>query len=526
MKAFESIPSLVPGSDDPSLSAVSTSLRFRLVGYVAVFGVALVVRLLYYGPASAELYTVEQDRYRIAHFYHEASASLAEGDDRVLFPHVNSPRDTLAAGYPPGYFAFMGAIYRIAGADMRCVLLVQCIVDAICVVGLVLVGELLFSSAVGVVAGLLMAISPQFSYLSLVLKPDTLVVLPVTIAIVLVLVGLRRERTEALVAAGVALGIACWLRQNALLLAPGLALAALAIGSPRKIWRGAIWLVAACVALVLPITLRNLVNYDAFVPVTFGDGFALISGLARDDFARHYELPRFAYNFTVDEAVDRGLEPDAYFREFDEFQRPHRRWFDSKHTVLSVFDVDGIERDRARRSEALGLVAGDPVYFGSLYARRVGRLIGFTEQLRSVPVAFRPVERRSETAAFYQAVGASEVWDSKNGSSLDHIRVLVARVQAPFRTGILLALAAIGLALTLTTGWRRAAFLLAMPVYYIGLQALMWSEFRHTLPSHIATFIFVAVAIVAALRLCLNRFRTIRFLTRTDETATSTNEHE
>jgi hypothetical protein len=503
------VQSLVPGSDD--LSAPSEQVRFgaRALAYATVFVAALVLRLLYLGPASAELYGVEQERYRIAHFYHEASASLADGDDRVLFPRVVSRADTLAAGYPPGYFAFMGAVYRVAGEDMRFVLFTQCVLDALGAVLLVLLGELLFSPPVGAVAGMLVAISPQFCYLSLVIKPDTLVFLPVAMAVALIVIGLRRNKLKWFVGAGVALGLACWLRQNALLLAPVLAACALVAGSPRRVWRESFALIAVCFAFVMPITIRNAMNYGAFVPVTFGDGFALVSGLARDDYAHRYNLPRFAYNVSVDEAVERGLDSEEYFREYDAFQSAHARKFDSKHTVLSVFDVDGIDRDRARRRKAIGLIMNEPGYFASIYLRRVGRLLGFTEQLRPVPAASRPIERRMESQAFYADLRARKVWEDRYGSRSDHVRALLATAQKPFRTGVILTLAMLGLLLAAASGWRRPLVLLAIPIYYICLQSLMWAEFRHTLPAHIATFLFVSVALVGLCRLAATGIRTL-----------------
>jgi hypothetical protein len=234
--------------------------------------------------------------------------------------------------------------------------------------------------------------------------------------------------------------------------------------------------------------------------VTFGSGFALLSGLARDDHARRYGLSRYAYNVSVEEARARGLDDDYYFRVYDDLQRDHRRKFDTKHTVLSVFNVDGIARDRERTRRALALIADDPAYFATIYVRRVARLYGFTEQLRVVPGSVRPPGRESRTRRFYDGLDAADVWEAQFGASSDHVRALVGMPQRLFRTEFVLAAAALGLALTLATGWRRAAIVLAVAVYYVGLQALLWSEFRHTLPSHLATFLLVGVAVVAAWR--------------------------
>jgi hypothetical protein len=292
-----------------------------------VFFCALGVRLLYASSAFGDLYGVEQERYRIAHFYHEAAAGLVEGDDRVLFPGDVAPESTLLVGYPPGYFAFMGAFYAVSNNRMEAVLLAQCVVDALACVLLVLLGETLSSTLVGFVAGLLMAVSPQFAYLSVVLKPDTLTVVPVLAAVLFVVRGATAHRIRGWLAAGALLGVACWLRQNALLLAPALAAVALALWWSRRNLAGAAALVGVCFALVAPITLRNMAIYGTPIPVTTGSGFALLSGLARDDYAGRYGLARFGYNVSVEEAVARDLPPHFYFDEYDRLQARHRRKF-------------------------------------------------------------------------------------------------------------------------------------------------------------------------------------------------------
>jgi hypothetical protein len=486
-------------------TAVATGVRDaraptagRLAAIAVVFVAALGVRLLYYTEARAELYGVEQERYRIAQFYHAAAADLAEGNDRVVFPSPADPLDTLAAGYPPGYFAFMAAVYRLAGPDMGAVLLLQCVLDAATAVVVLLLGEALFSTGVGFVAGLLTALSPQLAYLSLVLKPDTLTVLPIAGALLLVVRGARSGRTAHFVAAGICLGVACWLRQNALLLAPGLALGLFVLRGPRETWRGAMAIVAACAALVAPITVRNAVLYGEFVPVTFGAGFALFSGLARDDYAGRYGLPRFAYNVSIREAEARGLPPDFYFDRYEEVQAGESRKFDVKHTVLSVFAVDGIARDRERARQARALIASDPGYFASLVALRAGRLLDYSRQLRPVPLSVGPRARAFETVEFYQRLGSLEAYYAREGIWYDRIRSPLAVLQGLFGTWTLFSAAAVGLLVALFVAWRHALFLLIPPVYYLGLQSLMWAEFRHTLPIHVSVFIFIGVAAGAA----------------------------
>jgi hypothetical protein len=477
----------------------------RIVAIAAVFCCALGVRLLYAGPAIADLYGVAQDRYRIAHFYHEAAASLADGDDRVVFPRGLERDDTLVVGYPPGYFVFMAAIYAMTNDDMAAVLLVQCVADALACVLLLLLGEALVSSLVGTVAGALMALSPQFAALSVVLKPDTLTVVPVLLAALLVVRGARSGRLATWAWAGLALGVACWLRQNALLLGPALALAALWSPEWRRRLAPAALMLGVCAAVVAPLTIRNVALTGEPIPVTVGSGFALLSGLARDDYAGRYDLPRFATNVSIDEAVDRGLPPAFYFDEYDRLQDGHTRKLEVKHTVLSVFAVDGVARDRERTREALRLIRSDPRYFASIYWLRIERLLGYTQQNRPVPPEETRPTRASESLAFYTAVdpsGGRWRYYRERGRVWDVLRPPLAAAQRSFVTPVLLGLAALGLVVVLVRERRSLPVLLVIPLYYLGLQAVMWAEFRHTLPVHASVFVLIGVAVAAALDTC------------------------
>jgi hypothetical protein len=162
-----------------------------------------------------------------------------------------------------------------------------------------------------------------------------------------------------------------------------------------------------------------------------------------------------------------------------------------------VLAVDGIARDRERRQKAMALIASDPRYFASIYWLRVERLLGYTQQNRPVPLEIAPTLAAHSSLAFYRELAPRNgvLWYySANGHLWDYLRPWIAMLQRLFVTPLVLALAACGLLVALAWNWRVAVFMLVLPAYYIGLQALMWAEFRHTLPVHIAVFVFVGVA--------------------------------
>ena len=115
------------------------------------------------------------------------------------------------------------------------------------------------------------------------LLPDTLAVLPLLAAVYLLVCARAGRGVLKALGAGLLIGLSCWLRANALLLAPFLALAAV----PFLFKRGgrvrpALALVAGALLAVAPLTLRNAVVYGHFIPVSLGAGQTLVEGIADD----------------------------------------------------------------------------------------------------------------------------------------------------------------------------------------------------------------------------------------------------
>jgi hypothetical protein len=229
-----------------------------------------------------------------------------------------------------------------------------------------------------------------------------------------------------------------------------------------------------------------VVSFGQPIPVAFGSGFALLSGLARDDYANKYGLTRFAYNFTVEEAEARGLPSDYFIAEYEAVQASQSRPLEVKHSVLSVFAIDGIARDRERSARAMQLIRSDPVYYASICWVRVKRMLSYTEQRKLVPLD-DPGTLRAFEASLAQG----------DSSAPNAVGALIWRLQSFFQTRFILPVALAGLVLIAGAGWRRTLLLSSVPLYYLTLQSLMWTEFRHALPIHISVFIAIGVAVVA-----------------------------
>src|SRR6185295_2988652 len=133
---------------------------------------------------------------------------------------------------------------------------------------------------VATIAGLLSALSPHLAYYSLSLSPETVAALPILLAVYFIIKAYKRPRLWLLAAAGVAIGLSCWLRANALLLAPFLLLAIPVLFERGKRLRYGAALVGVTILVIAPITIRNWVLYHHFIPLSLGAGITLIEGIA------------------------------------------------------------------------------------------------------------------------------------------------------------------------------------------------------------------------------------------------------
>ena len=89
-------------------------------------------------------------------------------------------------GHPPGYPVVLAGIFKVWGDSDDAIQLVQVVCDSLAAVVVFLIVFELLPFGVAVLAGLLTALSPQFSYHSVLLLPDSLAVLPILVAVFLI----------------------------------------------------------------------------------------------------------------------------------------------------------------------------------------------------------------------------------------------------------------------------------------------------------------------------------------------------
>lgn len=414
-----------------------------------VFAAALGVRLLCWADVRFEAFKVQT---AVSQNYKHLARLLGENGAASFCDPSSPTSEPDLLGHPPGYSFVLAAVYEFCGESDAAAQLLQAACDALAAALVFLIAAELLSFGVGVVAGLLAAVSPQLCWNSLTLLPDTLAVLPVLLAVYLLLRACEGRAVPKALAAGALVGASCWLRANALLLAPFLLLAVplLFSGGSRGVrLRVGLALVAGAVLAVAPLTLRNAFVFGHFIPVSLGAGQTLVEGIADYDPERRFGLPDTDVELTRLEAEGAG--------------RPEY--------ATSLFTPDGIRRDRERTRRALAVVGAHPFWFAGVMARRAGSML----RLERTPLA--------------STAPVNEGWTRAP-------RLALRAVQKLFITAVFLPLYLAGLLLLVRARRGRAlAALLVVPLYYLCVQSALHTEYRYVLAVHYFLFVVAAAAL-------------------------------
>jgi 4-amino-4-deoxy-L-arabinose transferase-like glycosyltransferase len=437
---------------------------------LAVFAVALCVRLLTWQETRLEVGKVQAV---VTAGYRRDARLLLEGGWRSFFSRASPLANPDSLGHPPGYPVLLALLAKTIGdADAR-VQLFQIACDALACVLLFLVVAELLNLPTALVAGLLAAASPQLAWNSMLLLPDSLAALPILFAVYCLARALKRPRVAWVIAAGAAAGVSCWLRANALLLAPFLGVFVFIIFDRANRSRLAASLLAGALAVVGALTIRNAIVFRHFVPVSLGAGQTLLEGIGDYDPAGRYGVP------STDDEIMR--------QEADAARRP-----DYNDTLLGA---DGIARERLRLRRGLAVIRAHPFWFATVILRRAASMLRLERARR---VSAEP------PAADGNASGAAAP------SQLMRLpRIIIALLQRLFITALVLPLMLCGACVLVRgRGPRRAlAALCVVPAYYFCVQSAFHTEYRYTLAADHFFFALAAVALSAAAAAIIDRAR-------------------
>lgn len=279
--------------------------------------------------------------------YKRGARQLMSGNTRDFLGDLNN------MGHPPGYPILLAGVFTVFNNSDTAVQFLQMICDAGAVLMVFLIALELLPGIAAIIAGMLAALSPQFAYHSVVLLPDSLAALPILLAVYFMLRALQRPRLLTFAFAGALVGLSCWLRANALLLAPFLAAAVILLQhrrslSPRRRSLLATALLAGAVIVIAPITIKNFIVFHSFIPLSLGAGQTMLEGIADYDAEGKFNIPK------TDLAII----------------RQEAEWYRRPDYAETLFGPDGIQRERRRIARGLAVIRSHPAWYAKVVLRR------------------------------------------------------------------------------------------------------------------------------------------------------------
>jgi 4-amino-4-deoxy-L-arabinose transferase-like glycosyltransferase len=317
-----------------------------------IFATALSVRLLSWHNNHRDATKVQTV---VTYDYKAGARQLLSRDIKAFVSDVDR------TGHPPGYPIFLAAIFRIFGIWDSTIQFVQIIFDSLAAVVIFLIAFELLTKGVAITAAFLAALSPQFAYYPLLILPDSIAVLPILLAVYCVIRASKRPRVLTMIGAGVFVGLSCWLRANALLLAPFLAATVFIVFDRGKRSLYAVSLVASTVLIIAPITIKNYVVFGQFIPLSLGAGQTLLEGIAEHDSAGTLGVPKTDLGIMAQEAA----------------------WFNRPDYAERLFGPDGFQRDRMRLARGVAIIRAHPFWYLGVMLKRAGSLF----RIARVPIA-------------------------------------------------------------------------------------------------------------------------------------------
>jgi hypothetical protein len=370
---------LPKGAGTTNAEGGTTNARVATLCICILFS-AIGVRVMHWQDSHVETVASKTSLMGVFERYKKEARRMLE-DGRILFPEQPPERgDARILVHPPGYSMLLAAIYRVADHAFGILWIVQIICDsaAAVLVFLIALGAPLGAAAAGApraslrdwarwkraapgvqlwiafTAGMLTALSPQLAHYSLVFSPDSLAVLPILFSIYLIVLAMKKPKLIYLAL----IGVSCWIRANALALAPFLALLMIPLVFERgRRLRNSLTFMAGALIVVAPITLRNYIVFHRFIPISIAAGLNLAEGIGNFDPEGKLGMPR--------------SDREARFKDAE--------WAGRPDYAPSLWIPDGIERDQMRTSRALGVIRERPFWFLGVMFRRAAFMLRYND---------------------------------------------------------------------------------------------------------------------------------------------------
>jgi hypothetical protein len=499
--------------------AIGGQQRFSRAAKIGVslllFLVAFSIRSIQAVDVQPLMYTPDEPARGMSEQY-DHEAGMIDGGRRILVPADWDPSDTSLLVHAPGYPMFLAGIYAVSDRSYFYAQLFQNAINSLSPVIIFLLAGELISWRIGAVSGLIAAVSHHLSYYSNMILPDSLCALPILLALyVLVKARHRRKKLAMYVLSGLMIGLSIWLRPNALLMGPFIALMMVVIANRRSVEIRRAWLLAIVPILAItPITVRNYLLFHKLVLVSANTGIVMLEGVANASRGKFGPLPG----------------DDKQVGEMESV------WYNDPRYMRDWSEPDGIQRDRDRVKRSAAIIIRHPIWF-------LGSMIGRMEDMLSYVADADLVLRKAPPGPTFSADGEIDLPIDPSSRRIHPRRNFVAN-QATLdfcmafgrkmnwaRPGARLlqritketdeVLLFLGLPVLFFLSVRRAAWLAIVPLYYLLIQSAVHTEFRYTLPMHYFLFVFAATVWVligwvlkSGIMRAVNRLAALRHTTK------------
>jgi len=389
---------------------------------------------------------------------------ILDGRQRLFW--IDDPARTDLAQYPPAFPALVVLIYRVTGeasahSSQIVLWFLDLLLSPLLICGIAFTA---FGWRAAIASGFLVGLSALFALYAAYPSADV----PATWFVLggnwLLVLALRRKDVWLALAAGVALGIACWLRVNPLYLCLFWAIAIFVLVQGKwllKLKLGAAVLVGT-VVVIAPIVIRNYVVFPDFTPTGGTIGVNLWEGLGETELGRQH-------GFLLGDDKMLEIERARMGRPGD--------------MTVEIQFPDGIRRDKERTRESLTFIRQYPIWYLGVM---VGRMWGMLK-VAGDPVPYTGVSGITVTSEKC----LPDRW--QHGVLALGVNVL-GMIQSVVRY-LFLPLVALGLYVATRTDWRLTFLMLATILYYLGPGTAAHTEIRYVLPMHGLLIVFASVGI-------------------------------
>ena len=434
-----------------------------------MFVFAGAIRWLTYNFVRDHLYDAAWFQYGSYRVFDKTAQNILDGRARIFW--IDDSTRTDQVQYPPAYPWFVAIVYRLTGNRSAYeIQRVQAVMDLL--LSLLLTSGIavtLYGWRVAMITGLLVALSPLLAIVGVWPSADAPTTWFVLGALWLLLIAAKRNNVWFAMAAGVALGIACWLRVNPLYLCLiwGLALVFITTGPwPRRLVLSAAVMLTTFV-IISPIVVRNYFVFPDFTPTGGTIGVNLWEGLGETELGRSAGFMYGDEKMIERERIQMGLPANF---------------------PIEAMWPDGIKRERERTRESLAFIKQHPFWYAGVMSHRMWGML----KVAGEPSPYYGTSGINVTARKCLPVD----WQ---GGLVAAIVYGLGAMQSVARY-LLLPLAAIGVWLGWRNNWKLTLLLLSTIFYYLVPGTFAHTEIRYVHPVHELLPIFAGVAVVSLWR--------------------------